>query len=279
MITAKIHLQATKQLKLLRRMEREGQPLVRRYATDLRAAARSAFRGGNRVQLSPAKRAKITDELADLMTNGYARRYRLEKQHTGVKPGALKLSFADDVENIADQFDLDLDGIADSFTTMAGPRVDSAISGIEDRINSALASITAQQQPAAIAARQLERRLDEMGITPRNAGLAETLVRTHAMMAFGAAQYHLDQDDPYDTIWGYVYVTVGDDRVRPEHAALEGLTRTKDDPIWSSLWPPNGWNCRCQLVSLTKPALTTQVPSKINIDDAFNFNPGQMLAA
>jgi SPP1 gp7 family putative phage head morphogenesis protein len=41
------------------------------------------------------------------------------------------------------------------------------------------------------------------------------------------------------------YVTVGDDRVRPAHRELEGVTRPVDDPFWSIYYPPNGWNCRC----------------------------------
>lgn len=39
------------------------------------------------------------------------------------------------------------------------------------------------------------------------------------------------------------YRTAGDDRVRPEHAAMEGITLPIDDPFWESYYPPNGWNC------------------------------------
>jgi SPP1 gp7 family putative phage head morphogenesis protein len=41
------------------------------------------------------------------------------------------------------------------------------------------------------------------------------------------------------------YQTVGDDRVRPEHAAWNGITRPADDAWWSTHYPPNGWLCRC----------------------------------
>ncbi len=41
------------------------------------------------------------------------------------------------------------------------------------------------------------------------------------------------------------YRTVGDDRVRPEHAAMHGITLPPSDPFWASYYPPNGWNCRC----------------------------------
>ena len=43
----------------------------------------------------------------------------------------------------------------------------------------------------------------------------------------------------------WVYRTVGDDRVRPSHAALDGLTLPASDPAWRKIFPPNDWNDRC----------------------------------
>lgn len=51
------------------------------------------------------------------------------------------------------------------------------------------------------------------------------------------------------------YVTVGDERVRASHAALNGLQRPMSDPIWNTIYPPNGWNCRC-LVQVVSGAAT-----------------------
>lgn len=39
------------------------------------------------------------------------------------------------------------------------------------------------------------------------------------------------------------YRTVGDERVRDEHAALNGTIKPVDDPFWSTHYPPNGWRC------------------------------------
>lgn len=44
------------------------------------------------------------------------------------------------------------------------------------------------------------------------------------------------------------YMTVGDGRVREEHAVLNGTIKPLDDPFWSKYYPPNGWNCRCYTV-------------------------------
>lgn len=48
------------------------------------------------------------------------------------------------------------------------------------------------------------------------------------------------------------YRTVGDDHVRPEHAALNGTTLPFNDAFWDSYYPPNGWNCRCTVVQVRK---------------------------
>lgn len=42
------------------------------------------------------------------------------------------------------------------------------------------------------------------------------------------------------------YQTVGDDHVRDEHAALDERVFSFDDVAARSLWPPNGWKCRCE---------------------------------
>lgn len=46
------------------------------------------------------------------------------------------------------------------------------------------------------------------------------------------------------------YNTAGDDRVRPEHAALDGLILPAGDPRWDKIFPPNGWKCRCYITPL-----------------------------
>ncbi len=44
------------------------------------------------------------------------------------------------------------------------------------------------------------------------------------------------------------YETVGDDRVRDEHAVLNGIVKPVKDPFWNTYAPQNGWGCRCDLI-------------------------------
>ena len=52
------------------------------------------------------------------------------------------------------------------------------------------------------------------------------------------------------------YRTAGDDRVRPEHASLEGVTLPITDTFWQEFYPPNGWNCRCTVTQVLKSQAT-----------------------
>lgn len=48
------------------------------------------------------------------------------------------------------------------------------------------------------------------------------------------------------------YSAILDNRTRPLHARWHGIIRPVDDPIWQTIYPPNGWNCRCQVQQLSQ---------------------------
>lgn len=71
-----------------------------------------------------------------------------------------------------------------------------------------------------------------------------TEYRTAVQVAEAASQYRQLRKSA-NTLPYWVYRTVGDEHVRPEHAALDGLTLPASDPEWSKIYPPNDWGCRC----------------------------------
>jgi SPP1 gp7 family putative phage head morphogenesis protein len=78
---------------------------------------------------------------------------------------------------------------------------------------------------------------------------AELLIRTHGFQAYQATQHDvMTRQKEVFPFW--MYQTVGDEAVRPEHQALDGLILPADSPFWDTHYPPWDWGCRCQVVSL-----------------------------
>lgn len=81
------------------------------------------------------------------------------------------------------------------------------------------------------------------------------------------------------------YRTAGDSKVRPEHAALHGVTLPITDSFWDEFLPPNGWNCRCSVVQVRKskyPATPHdeamargEQATQRDTRQMFRFNPGK----
>lgn len=95
------------------------------------------------------------------------------------------------------------------------------------------------------------------------------------------------------------YVTVQDDKVRPQHRAWHGVVRPIDDPWWDTHYPPCGWRCRCTVQAFNERMLNargfrvTERPPRFpgkpyvnprtgehlvieeGIDPGFAYNPGK----
>lgn len=47
------------------------------------------------------------------------------------------------------------------------------------------------------------------------------------------------------------YDAVNDNRTRPEHRKLDNFIAPKNHPIWNTIYPPNGYNCRCTVKAIS----------------------------
>lgn len=73
------------------------------------------------------------------------------------------------------------------------------------------------------------------------------------------------------------YEAVNDERTRPAHAALHGVTLPVDDPFWEEYYPPNGFNCRCivrQLVAGNEIVKPESLPTIKETPSSFLNNAG-----
>ncbi len=105
-------------------------------------------------------------------------------------------------------------------------------------------------------------------------------VQSSAQMAAKWERFSEDGDR-----YNLQYRTAGDGKVRPEHAALNGVTLPPSDPFWEEYYPPNGWNCRCTVVQVRKSKYPTTPHDEAmalgeealqrDTKGIFHFNPGK----
>jgi SPP1 gp7 family putative phage head morphogenesis protein len=101
----------------------------------------------------------------------------------------------------------------------------------------------------------------------------------HAIAASSAASKWVDIEKQSKALPLLQYDTAGDNKVRPEHAALDGVTRPINDSFWSSYYPPNGWNCRCTVRQLADGTITEKdkikYPDEKAVPPMFRYNVGK----
>ena len=79
----------------------------------------------------------------------------------------------------------------------------------------------------------------------------KTIYRVNSDIAYSVGRYQ-EQIDIADFAPIWVYEAVMDANTREEHAMLNGLAFPVDDPFWDYFYPPNGYNCRCEVRAMTE---------------------------
>lgn len=100
--------------------------------------------------------------------------------------------------------------------------------------------------------RQLRDEELSLGIEPSAPHYVENVARTNIQMAYGQGRLQQLEADAVVRARPFVqYRTARDTRVRPKHAALDGVVFDRSqDPGWRRFAPPLGYQCRCALVTL-----------------------------
>ena len=129
-----------------------------------------------------------------------------------------------------------------------------AVSGMDrmdlvSRVHAAVARAIAEGRTLEEFRREAGPLLEQEGITSR--ARLETIFRTNVQGAYLAGRYaQMLEAVKFRPYWRYS--AVNDSRTRPSHRALHGLVRRYDDPFWDVFYPPNGFNCRCTVSSLSE---------------------------
>ena len=142
---------------------------------------------------------------------------------------------------------------------------------------------------------------DEIVFTKFDPARLKLIYDTNTRQAYSAGLW--ERIDRNKKTHPYVrYITSNDDRVRASHRPWHNLTLPADDSFWKTHWPPNGWRCRCRVMSMSQREFdkgkapdgsalndlapevvmrdylnkrtgeVTQVPA--GIDPGFAYNPG-----
>lgn len=173
----------------------------------------------------------------------------------------------DDFENDADWLTawLGVHGLNDDLQSIQlNHSANEMLSDFYGGIASALQRYRANDDLVAVPREQLIRlALKSRGITVDHHDAWAMPQLLSLIVGLGLRQGFARGLDTQDDLVGYRYSTMRDNRVRPTHRQLEGMTRPKDDPIWAKLTPPIGFRCRCWRLPVfaNQPFAETAIPN------------------
>jgi SPP1 gp7 family putative phage head morphogenesis protein len=90
------------------------------------------------------------------------------------------------------------------------------------------------------------------GMEPDSPWHIENVFRTNILTAANVGRWNEQARPETRARRPYLrYDAVDDGRTRPTHAAMDDAVYPADHPIWQAWYPPNGYQCRCGVYSLT----------------------------
>lgn len=122
---------------------------------------------------------------------------------------------------------------------------------------------------------RLNAAFDSAGVTRLNSFHAELVFQQNMTTAYSNGRYQQMRDP--EVMRGlpfWRYRTMEDERVRPNHAALDGFVAAADDPVWSYIYPPNGFNCRCSVDPLLRSEGVAALGANIDIPGSARLPAG-----
>ncbi len=94
---------------------------------------------------------------------------------------------------------------------------------------------------------------DAAGVARLTGPAIDTVFAANAQKAYSTGRYEqMTHQAVMDALPFWQYWSVGDNRVRPEHAALDGFVARAVDRVWMKIYPPSGFGCRCSVTAITE---------------------------
>lgn len=170
------------------------------------------------------------------------------------------------------------------YRSRAGAAGDLLVQTLATRAKAALKSAVAGGDNLKDFQDKIGEAEDALGVTPTSPYYLENIYRTNVAGAYGAGRYEAQRDpDVAGVLTLLQYRTVGDDRVRPEHAAADNaIIRNDGGQLMSYMYPPCGYQCRCVAVAGTRNDFggqepITQPPPGFEPDPGFDSHPAPVI--
>ena len=117
----------------------------------------------------------------------------------------------------------------------------------------------------------------DLSVTLSKARL-DNIFRTNMQAAYSRGRYEqqmrVTMNRPY-----WMYDAINDSRTRPAHAAMDGTILHHSHPWWKSHYTPNGYRCRCTVISLTEAQARkrgiTVLPPAADPDEGWDYSVGE----
>jgi SPP1 gp7 family putative phage head morphogenesis protein len=142
------------------------------------------------------------------------------------------------------QFDVLAEDARSSAFTVSGVYKRDVLEGFKGEIVKSLETGTAQ----GTVIKQFKSILKGAGHQQLGDFHLETVFRTNMQMAYGVGRRKALEEAAEDLPF-WTYHDVGDDRVRPQHHALNGVTLPANHEFWNAHFPPWDFNCRCSVTA------------------------------
>jgi SPP1 gp7 family putative phage head morphogenesis protein len=228
---------------------------------------------------------RLREELRDAMTLVHMQGLRRESitvERLGVKASVFDAALAA-LRKRLDMSPRAMTILQQQYDIQAVRILNDVAAKVERGLQAAVYELVGQGATVKEGTKALRKKFDDLGLGDRGDHLIETVFRTQTQLAYGAGRWEADQaPEIQEILWGYQYSAVGDDRTRETHLALDGTVLPKEDPLWERIWPPNGWNCRCQVIPIFEPERERPPPERlpsgdpVTPDAGFDYNPGRV---
>ena len=109
----------------------------------------------------------------------------------------------------------------------------------------------------------------------------ETIFQTNSNVAYNAGRYKFQMQNAASRPY-WMYMQLERKHKRKAHAFYANKVFMWDDPIWDKIYPPNGFNCGCYVIALSKEEfesrglkLSQGSDVRVDVAEGWDYNPGK----